>query len=97
VIVRRNLFALGGGFDPTDQTYLTSITVVDGVPEVWFTNRASDEVVKLRAGDRLELGPLTFHLAEVFGTDVIIEIDGERWLLSLGDKIIDSHALPPGF
>jgi hypothetical protein len=97
VIVRRNLFALGGGFDPTDQTYLTSITVVDGVPEVWFTNRASDEVMKLRAGGNLEVGPLTFRLAEVFDTDVIIETDGERWLLSLGDKIIDAHALPPGF
>jgi hypothetical protein len=97
VIVRRNLFALGGGFDPTDQTYLTSITVVDGVSEVWFTNRASDGVVKLRAGGSLELGPLTFRLAEVFDTDVIIETDGERWLLSLGDKIIDAHALPPGF
>jgi hypothetical protein len=96
-IVRRNLFALGGGFDPTDHTYLTSITQVDGEPEVWFTNRATDEVVKLRAGAQLELGPLTFHLAEVLDTDVILEVDGERWLLSLGDKITDAHALPPGF
>lgn len=97
VIVRRNLFALGGGFDPTDHTYLTSITQVNGQPEVWFTNRATDEVVKLRAGARLELGPLAFRLAEVLDTDVIIETDGERWLLSLGDKITDAHALPPGF
>jgi hypothetical protein len=97
VIVRRNVFALGGGFDPTDHTYLTSITQVDGEPQVWFTNRATDEVVKLRAGAQWELGPLTFHLAEVLDTDVIIEVDGERWLLSLGDKITDAHALPPGF
>jgi len=97
VIVRRNLFALGGGFDPTDHTYLTSITLVNGEPEVWFTNRATDEVVKLRAGGRLQLGPLTFLLAEVLDTDVIIETDGERWLLSLGDKITDAHALPPEF
>jgi len=96
VIVRRNLFALGGGFDPSDLTYLTSITQVDGQPEIWFTNRATDEVVRVRAGDRLELGSLTFHLAEVHATDVIIEIDGERWLLSPGDKITDAHALPPG-
>ena len=97
VIVRRNLFALGGGFDPTDHTYLTSITLIDGQPEVWFTNRATDEVVRLRAGGRLELGPLTFRLAEVLGRDVIIETDGERWLLSLGDRITDAHALPSGF
>jgi hypothetical protein len=97
VIVRRNLFALGGGFDPTDHTYLTSIIEVNGEPEVWFTNRTTDEVVKLRTGARLELGPLSFRLAEVLGSDVIIEADGERWLLSLGDKLTDAHALPPGF
>lgn len=95
-IVRRNLFALGGGFDPTDLTYLTSITQVDGQPEIWFTNRGTDEVTRLRAGDQLEVGPLTFRLAEVQATDVIIEIDGERWLLSPGDKITEAHALPPG-
>lgn len=76
---------------------MTSVTQVNGEAEVWFTNRATDEVVKLRAGARLELGPLTFRLAEVLDTDVIIEIDGERWLLSLGDKITDAYALPPGF
>ena len=27
---------------------------------------------------------------------MIIETEGERWLLSLGDKIIDAHALPAG-
>ncbi len=96
VIVGRNLFALGGGFDPTDQTFLTSITQVNDQPEVWFTNRATDEVVKLRTGAPLTLGPLTFHLAEVLDNDVILEIDGERWLLSLGDKLTDAHALPPG-
>ncbi len=96
-IVRRNIFALGGGFDPTDNTYLTSITQIDGQPEVWFTNRATDEVVRLRAGGRLTLGPLTFLLAEVFDTDVVIETDGERWLLGLGDKITEAHALPPEF
>jgi len=97
VIFRRNLFALGGGFDPTDHTYLTSITQVDGEPEVWFTNRATDEIVKLRAGGLLELGPLTFRLDEVLDTDVIVETDGERWLLGLGDKITDAYDLPPGF
>jgi len=97
MIMRRNLFALGGGFDPTDQTHLTSITQVNGEPEVWFTNRATDEVVKLRSGAQLTLGPLTFHLAQVLDNDVILEIDGERWLVSLGDKLTDARALPPGF
>ncbi len=97
VIVQRNLFALGGGADPSDATYLTSITQVDDQPEVWFTNRATDEVIRLRTGERLELGPLNFRLAEVRAGDVIVETDGERWLLSPGDRLIDAYALPPGF
>lgn len=96
VIIRRNLFAVGGAFDPTDLTYVTSVTESDGRPEVWFTNRATDEVVRLGLGGTLEVGPLTFRLTEVHATDVVIEIDNERWLLSPGDRITDAHALPPG-
>jgi len=97
VIVQRNLFGMGGSPDPTDFAYVTSINEVDGEPEVWFTIRSTDEVVKLRCGDRFEIGPLSLVVAEVFGTEVIIRVDGERWLLTLGDRITDAHALPPEY
>lgn len=94
-IVTRNLFGMGGTSDPTDSAYLTSINEIDGQPEVWFTLRGTGELVKLRTGQRLEIGPLTLEIAEVLGTDVVLRVGGERWLLSLGDRITDAYALPP--
>jgi len=99
-IVRRNLFetGAGGAIDPTDSTYLTSINIVNGVPEAWFTVRTTDEVMKLKPGEVFQIGSLVGRIAEIYGQDVIIESDdGERWLLTLGDKITDAHALPPEF
>ena len=95
LIARRNLFGVGGGADVTENTLLTSINLVDGQPEVWFTVRTKDEIVKLRVGGKLELGSLTLTVVEVFGADVVVDVDGERWLLTLGDRVTDAHALPP--
>ncbi len=96
-IVTRNLFGLGGRPDPTDHAYLTAINSVDGEPEAWFTLRATDEVLKLRQGDGFQIGPVAGTIAEIAGSDVIIESDGERWLLTLGERLIDAYALPPEF
>lgn len=94
-IVRRNIFGMGGSPDPTDSAYLTSINQIDGQPEVWFTLRATDELIKLRTGEQLQIGPLSLEIAEVLGPDVVLRVEGERWLLSLGDRLTDAHALPP--
>jgi hypothetical protein len=98
LIVRRNLFGAGQGeTEPSDHTYLTSITITDGEPEVWFTLRTTDEVVRLREGESMQVGALEFTVAQARGSDVIIETDDERWLLTLGDKLTDAFALPPDF
>jgi len=103
-IVQRNLFGIGGSPDPTDHTYLTAVSSVDGEPQAWFTLRAAGEVLKLRKGDQLEVkqssGTIAFSgkIAEIDGSDVIIETDdGERWLLTLGESLTDAYALPPEF
>jgi len=99
IIAQRNLFGMGGGgvADPTDHTYLTSISIVNNQPEVWLTDRTTDKVHKVRQGDVFEVGPLVCTITEVYGSDVIIESDGERGLLTLGDKLTDAHALPPEY
>ncbi len=96
-IVERNLFDVGGGVDPTDQTVLTTVTYVDGRPEVWFLLRGSDELLKLKKGDRLEIGLFSGTLAEIDDTDVILESEGERWLLSIGENLMQATALPPEY
>jgi hypothetical protein len=94
-IIQRNLFGIGAAPDPTDQAYLTSISMVDGKPEVWITLRTSDEVLRLSVGEPFVIGSVAGTLDEVLGSDVVIESDGERWLLSLGEKLTDAFALPP--
>ena len=96
-VITRNLFGIGGTPDPIDHAYLTAITTVDGEPEAWFKLRATDEVLKLRQGDALEIGPVAGAIAEIAGSDVIIESDGERWLLTFGERLVDAFALPPEF
>lgn len=96
-IAQRNLFGVGSDPDPTDYAYLTFINTVDGEPEVWFTLRATGETLKRRQGESLRIGNFTGTIAEIQGSDVILESEGERWLLTLGEKLADAFALPPEF
>lgn len=96
-IVLRNLFAVGGGLDPTDQTYLSAVNYINGQPEAWFTLRDTDELLKLRKGDQLAVGQFSGVVVEIDGADVIVESEGQRWLLSIGDNLTQAYALPPEF
>lgn len=96
-IVNRNLFAVGGGLDPTDQTFLSAVNYVDGEPEAWFTLRDSDELLKLRKGNTLVVGQFSGKLVEIEGADVILESEDQRWLLTIGDNLTQAYALPPEY
>lgn len=99
-ILDRNLFG-GSSPDPVDQTYLTAIQHVNGIPEAWFTLRAQVEpdrsVVKLQLGQRLSVGPFSGTVVEISRDDVILESADERWLLAIGDCLTDAVALPPDY
>jgi hypothetical protein len=97
IIVERNVFGVGGSTDPTDFTYLTAVNYVDGQAEVWFTVRTSDSVLRLRKGDPLEIGHFKGVIADVYQSDVVLESEGERWLLTVGENISQAAALPPEF
>lgn len=94
---RRNFFAVGGGLDPTDQAYLSAVNYVDGQPEAWFTLRDSDSLLKLRLGDSLAIGQFTGVIAEIDDADVVLESEGQRWLLTIGESLTDAYALPPEY
>jgi hypothetical protein len=96
-IVDRNLFAVGGGLDPTDRTYLSAVNYVDGEPEAWFTLRDTDELIKLRKGSTLQVGQFSGKLVDIDGADVILESDDQRWLLTIGDNLTEAYALPPEY
>ncbi len=96
-IPRRNLFGVGGSPDPTDFAYLTAVNYIDGQPQAWFTLRSEDRVLKLRQGETLEIGEFRGVLAEMTRHDVVLESEGERWLMTIGDNVAQAFALPPEF
>ena len=96
-IVERNFFAVGGEIDPTDQFFLSAVNRVNGEPEVWFLSRADDRLIKLRRGETFQVGVFSGTLQEIEEADIVVESEGQRWLLTIGDSLSDAYALPPEF
>jgi len=97
-IVERNLFGIGGGgLDAADFAYLTAITNVDGRPQAWFTLRATGELVKLHSGERLSIGAINATIFDISDSDVVLLCDDERWLVGLGENLMQASTLPPEF
>ncbi|REK11446.1 MAG: hypothetical protein DWQ37_14280 [Planctomycetota bacterium] len=97
-IAQRNLFGIGGGGqDAADFAYLTAITEVNGEPQAWFTLRASGELRKLGSGQQLQVGTFEATVAEINDGDVILLCDDERWLVGLGENLLQASTLPPEF
>lgn len=94
VIPQRNVFGLGGSSDPADRTVLTAVTAVDGAPEVWFSQSESDKLFKFKPGDEIHFGRFQGKLTEVLQEDVILESQGEQWLLSIGENFGQALPLP---
>ncbi|MGD9855997.1 MAG: hypothetical protein AB7U20_13715, partial [Planctomycetaceae bacterium] len=96
VISRRNIFGVGSMLlDPRRNTYVTAVTKSNGEPQVWFTLRTADEVRKLRQGDVISVDGFHGTIAEILARDVVIDAEGERWLLSVGDNLAEGFAVPP--
>jgi len=99
VIVERNVFGRWGTgrLTPADHAYLTAILDTGGRPEVWITLRTTGELLKLHPGDPIEVGTIHGEVAEIASPDVVLKINGSRWLLTLGDSLSQAMALPPEY
>ncbi|MBN2477562.1 MAG: hypothetical protein JXB62_23345 [Pirellulales bacterium] len=100
VILQRNLFAVGGSLDAVEHTYLDGVvSAAGGRPQAWFGLRLSGEQRKLHEGEQLTVGGFTATIVEIAveDHDVVLEADGQRWLLSLGENLTEAFALPPEF
>ena len=96
-IMERNLFGVGGGVDEADFAYLTAVIEVNGEPEAWFTLRASGKLLKLRRHQSFDIGPFHGTVADLNGSDVILLCDDERWLITVGENLMQASTLPPEF
>ena len=54
-------------------------------------------MVKLRPGQTLVIGQFQAEVVEIDEDDVILEADGERWLVAIGENLGEAFALPPEF
>lgn len=97
VILQRNLFGANASSDATQYTFLTAVNYVDGQAQAWFTIRTSDDILKLREGEMLEIGTFKATVSGITDADVILESDGERWLVTVGESLTEAAALPPEF
>lgn len=96
VIADRNLLQTAkGGIDRADYTYLTAINAIDGQPEIWLTIRTEDSIVKAKQGDSIRIGSFRAEVVEIFEQDVVLESEGRRWLVTLGDCLNQAFSLPP--
>ena len=97
VILDRNLFGIGGAPDVIEYVVLTRVTYVDDRPEATFASKTTDERFTVGVGGVLEIGSFRASVIEIEDADVIIESDGQRWLLTIGDRLTEAFALPPEF
>lgn len=99
-IADRNFFSADAAvslIDPIDLTYLSAISYDNsGRRQAWFTQLADDIVLKLTEGDTLEVGVFQGSVSRITESDVVLDSDGERWLLTVGENLAEAAALPPG-
>jgi len=96
VIAGRNLLQTAkGGLDQADYTFLTGIVVLSDRTEVWFSVRTNDSTVKKRLGDPIQFGSFSGKIVEILGDDIVLEREGQRWLLASGESLNQAFALPP--
>jgi hypothetical protein len=97
IITRRNVFGAGNDPDVLAYTRLTAITYTQGRPQAWFSVDVRGETVKRSIGEVLEIGPFRGTILAIQDTDVLLQIDGQHRLLSIGETLPQASALPPEF
>jgi hypothetical protein len=81
-------------FDPAKYVYLSAIVQVGDQPEAWIINRTSGDRITLRQGDDFSAGDYQGKIERIGLREVEIEVDGQRWLLPLGDNLRNAVKLP---
>jgi len=96
VIANRNLLQTAkGGIDRADYAVLTAILTNDDQKEVWFSIRTDDSIIKAQLGDSIHIGSFSGKVVEILDQDIVLDRNGERWLLTTGESLNEAFALPP--
>src|SRR6056297_2158367 len=79
-------------FDHARQTVLTALLTGGDDWEAWMNVRTSGKTLKLREGDRFEIGTVKGKVVEVTPKFVVIEVDDRRFTLSPNDASLSEAA-----
>jgi hypothetical protein len=77
-------------FDESKHTVLTSIIFVDAAPQAWLNVRPTQQLLKLREGDSIEVGAFKGKLVRIGEREIEIDREGKHVVVALGT------ALTPG-
>jgi len=78
------------GFDDSTQTVLTALLKGGGEGEAWMKVKTRGTTLKLRPGDKFEIGTLSGSVIEVTAKFVVLEINGKRFELRSGGVLSDA-------
>lgn len=93
-IVKRNMFAAGGGMTVAKSIKLSAITEdVKGVKQAWFRQVGAAATQIVDQGKSLSQGPLMAKVIELGEEHAILLIDGDRVRVQIGQVLADGMAL----
>jgi hypothetical protein len=93
-VVRRNMFAAGGGMTIAKSVKLSAITEdIKGVRQAWFRNLQQGPTQMVDLGQTFNQGQLSATVDELHDEYAILLIDGDRVRVQIGQAIADGVAL----
>ena len=95
-IADRNLLQTAkGGIDRADYVFLTGTPKIGEQKEAWFTIRTDNSGIRTKVGDPIHIGSFLGKVVEILDQDIVLDRNGERWLLTIGECLNEAFALPP--
>ncbi|MDP1564568.1 MAG: hypothetical protein Q8M16_24570 [Pirellulaceae bacterium] len=93
-VVRRNMFAAGGGMTIAKAVKLSAITEdIKGVKQAWFRNTQQGPTQVVDLGQTFNQGALSAQVMELNDEHAILQIDGDQVRVQIGQVIADGVAL----
>ncbi|MHB1034230.1 MAG: hypothetical protein ACYC0Y_06245 [Pirellulales bacterium] len=81
-------------FDPVKAAFVTAIVQVDEKPQVWVNLRTTGEILKLRSGEKIDVGTYHGTISSIGAMDVVLQAQGKQWRATLGKSIFDAVEIP---
>ena len=80
-------------FDEAKYTFLTGTVAIGAEPKAWLNNRPKNVRLQLAPGDTFTVGTLHGKVVDVRDREVVLEIEGQRKVLSIGQPLADAATM----